>query len=243
MSTITSDTGYWSVVPEWVLDAEVSDRAVRLYGVLGRYADTDGSAHPSRKVLAGRLRCSVDSIDRATKELEAIGALRVVPRYDDVGDRTSNEYVLCRVRPGSRTEAVTGGREVAAVNQSQFEPDTPLTPQGGRQVDVNDRKRKHRRPPDDDDPSFAAFWQSFPRRTAKGRARTAWARAVDKYPAEQIVAAAAAFAADRNLPPPQFVPHPATWLNDERWHDGPLPPRSENGNGHGPVDTSYLVVE
>lgn len=117
--TITTDTGPFAIVPEWVLDAEISDRAVRLYAILSRYADSDGWAWPSRKTLAIRLGRSVDALDRAVRELVDAHMLTVVARFDDAGDRTSNGYTLVRMDPaverlGSRTDAATGSRSDAA---------------------------------------------------------------------------------------------------------------------------------
>jgi hypothetical protein len=78
-------------VPTWLLDAAVSDRAVRLFAVLTRYADREGRGFPGRRVLAERLRCSVDSLDRALRELVTAGARRVEERWNVDGDggRTS----------------------------------------------------------------------------------------------------------------------------------------------------------
>jgi hypothetical protein len=73
---------------------------------------------------------------------------------------------------------------------------------------------------------FDAFWAAYPKRKDKGHARTAWAKAVRKADPETITAAAARFATDPNLPEPQFVPLAATWLNGERWEDGPCVPRT-----------------
>jgi len=50
----------------------------------------------------------------------------------------------------------------------------------------------------------------------------AWSRAVRKAPAEQILAAARAYAMSPHRPDKQFVPYGASWLNAERWND-PLP--------------------
>ena len=33
---------FFAIIPEWVLYADISPQAVRLYGVLRRYADRDG---------------------------------------------------------------------------------------------------------------------------------------------------------------------------------------------------------
>jgi hypothetical protein len=61
---------------------------------------------------------------------------------------------------------------------------------------------------------FEAFWKQYPRRDAKGRARLAFARALKKVPFPELMIGLASypFSAD-----PQFLPLPATWLNDERW--------------------------
>ena len=105
---ITSDVGSWSIVPEWVLDAEISDRAVRLYALLGRYADSGGESFASRRTIAERLRCSVNSVDRALAELVALKALKVEERRRANGSQSSNLYTLRMVSPLGRG-VPTGG--------------------------------------------------------------------------------------------------------------------------------------
>lgn len=73
---------------------------------------------------------------------------------------------------------------------------------------------------------FDRFWSAYPRRAGKGDARKAWAKAIRKATPATIVEAAERYAADPNLPPATYVPHPATWLNREGWTDEPLPPRN-----------------
>ncbi|MEV0247926.1 hypothetical protein AB0H76_15140 [Nocardia sp. NPDC050712] len=73
--------GYFAILPEWIIDADISDRAVRLYAVLRRFAGGDLKARPSRKKLAARLRTSLSSVDRALSELQAIGAVTVRHRW------------------------------------------------------------------------------------------------------------------------------------------------------------------
>lgn len=56
----------FAIVPERLLDAAVSDAAVRLYAVLLRsVADLLGADVTSRRLLAARLQRSTDSVDRA----------------------------------------------------------------------------------------------------------------------------------------------------------------------------------
>ncbi len=77
----------------------------------------------------------------------------------------------------------------------------------------------------DADVWFAEFWTSYPRKAGKGAARTAWAKARKRgVPPERIVSGARRYAADPNRQE-QFTAHPATWLNQERWDDDPLPAR------------------
>ena len=108
---VVSDTGPFSIVPEWVIVADVSHGAVRLYALISRYADyATGEAFPSRATLASRLRVSTDTVDRFIKELVGVEALTVVRRRDGVVWQ-SNLYIVRRTQDnaqGSRTLAGTG---------------------------------------------------------------------------------------------------------------------------------------
>jgi hypothetical protein len=105
------------MVPAHLLIADpkrVSATAVRLYGILDRYAGEDGIAFPSRTTLAKHLGRGRDTVDRALKQLIAAGAITVEQRRDDAGDWTSNRYeVVARIRLGRRAEAVTPPDESA----------------------------------------------------------------------------------------------------------------------------------
>lgn len=66
---------------------------------------------------------------------------------------------------------------------------------------------------------FDEFWSLYPRKVGKGQARKAWSGALRKASAGEIILgvrrAAEAFCAND----PRYIPHPATWLNGERWLD------------------------
>lgn len=87
-------TEYFALIPEWVLHADISANAIRLYGVLNRFANSRGHAWPSRKTIAELMRVSVATVDRAKDELVALGALTVEPRTTPSGDPSSNLYIL-----------------------------------------------------------------------------------------------------------------------------------------------------
>lgn len=87
---------------------------------------------------------------------------------------------------------------------------------------------------------FDAFWACYPRRVGKQAARRAFAKALKLVTVDELLAGAARFAGDPNLPPAQFIPHPSTWLGDGRWADDPLPPR---GRGDGPPARTNVTTD
>ena len=89
----------FAIVPEWLLDSEISDCAVRLYAVLLRYGQSSGARMPSRATLARRLhKKSTDTVDRAMRDLVDLGAVQVQPRYSG-RERLTNLYRVRTSRP------------------------------------------------------------------------------------------------------------------------------------------------
>jgi hypothetical protein len=105
---VTADVKF-SIVPEWIIDSGCSDKALRLYVVLARYADNDKStAYPGRGTLAKRMGCHRASVDRAVDELVKLGAITKQVRVKD-GQYQSSLYTVRRLPP-SRTYAATPSR-------------------------------------------------------------------------------------------------------------------------------------
>ena len=93
--------------------------------------------------------------------------------------------------------------------------------------------------------AFDAFWKAYPRKVAKPNARKAFAKVL----ANGVTIDTLLAAIDRQKRSQQwqkdsgqFIPHPATWLNQERWTDavdampvksciqGGIVPQHSNGN-------------
>jgi hypothetical protein len=120
----------FAIVPEWLLDADVSDTAIRLYAVLLRYGQTSGARMPGRATLARRLhKKSTDSVDRAMRELVEIGAVHVQHRYSG-GQRLTNLYQLRAVR--GRTDGEEGSRKSAATPIAEATTSSVAEEGGGR---------------------------------------------------------------------------------------------------------------
>ena len=125
MTEVKTQTGRFALIPEWLLDAGVSARAIHLYAILAaKYADRETlESHPSRKLLAHDLASSTDTVDRMVKELEFAGALVVTQRVVD-NEFTSSSYLLVQVPIPSRTDAATPSRTDAAKNHNQSKPES-----------------------------------------------------------------------------------------------------------------------
>ena len=66
---------------------------------------------------------------------------------------------------------------------------------------------------------FSEFWIAYPRKSGKGKAEQSWAKAVKDTDPDVIIAALAAQGPLVGAREEQFVPYPATWLNQRRWED------------------------
>lgn len=206
-----SADAYFAIIPEWVLDADITSPAVRLYAVLRRYADQNGNCFPTRKTLATRVKVSEATVDRLLKELQGIGALVVRNRKAESGAYTSSMYTVVTVRgvysPMStpvlthedRGVLTSDDRTIARENQSH-EPDLS-------RASLVDR--------------FNEFWAAYPRKIGKPAAERAY-RKLKPAEHDAVMGGLAVWAkywAERGEP--EFTPHPSTFLNQRRWEDQP----------------------
>lgn len=105
------------------------------------------------------------------------------------------------------------------------EGDVPLIevdPVGGGCDDGNMNPQvattKRRREVSDDDPHWQRFWSLYPNKKSKGAARKAWVRAVAKVESPAVLIRAVEKYVG-GITEMRYVPHPATWLNQEKWLD------------------------
>lgn len=70
---------------------------------------------------------------------------------------------------------------------------------------------------------FDQFWSAYPRKAGKPVARKAFDKAITKT---TLAAMLTALKWQRQTEQwlEGIIPHPTTWLNQERWHDEPPPP-------------------
>jgi hypothetical protein len=183
----------FAIIDEWLLDLDISDRAVRLYAVLARYADSEThKAYPSRDTLAERLRCSTKSVDRAAQELVESGAMTKQHRHN-----SSIVYTLRVVQGGGHHSPGGSSRVSRGVDTgveltitTELEP-TELEPQN--YIDTKKSLNRNHRLPENWYPSerllemFAHKWPDVDRDFeidqfinywhAEGKTKADWGRA------------------------------------------------------------------
>ncbi len=69
---------------------------------------------------------------------------------------------------------------------------------------------------------FGQFWAVCPKRVAIERARKAWIKATTIEKPDQIIDAMRVYAKSVVGKEPQYIAHPATWLNGQQWKDEPV---------------------
>lgn len=120
----------------------------------------------------------------------------------------------------SLDETPTNAERQLPVSQADVEPPTPTpTPRGIEAIASHPERRSgvHRFPP-----GFDEFWAAYPRKVGKDAAAKAFAkRRVGVGLLAQMLAAISTQKTGEQWRRDggQFIPHPATWLNEGRWQD------------------------
>lgn len=215
-----------------------------LYWLADHYNETTGACFPSVSTIAHEGEMSAATVHRHLADLEDAGLIERITRQRPDGGLSSNGYIL-HLQPISQNERgvlakCEGGtrkmREGPVAKCESNLVSINLVNEPGRDAPARDGAEEPTLaltppPPSKQKPSkarkaqgdqgFAEWWARYPRKIGKGAARTAWARAIKKADTETISRAlrrqAAVWVAEGTED--RFIPHPATWLNQERWDD------------------------
>lgn len=105
--------------------------------------------------------------------------------------------------------------QLPSPTESREEAQLPLLSEGAK-PERSPRKVRNGEPE-----GFAEWYAIYPRHEKRPAAARAFTKALPKVGSvERLIELTNAF---RFSPNPQYIPHPASWLNDERWTDTPLP--------------------
>lgn len=113
-------------------------------------------------------------------------------------------------RMGGRAKAL---KDKKAQLANAMQTPCPPEPEPKREEAIASLSVSARTKPDD----FEAFWQAYPAKIGKKAAASAWAKATDRPPLDDVLAAIDRYR--RAKPPDRDWCHPSTWLNQGRWAD------------------------
>lgn len=133
-----------------------------------------------------------------------------LPNFDRHNGQSAKSRVLAAKRVAKHREKQSKNSNAANV--------TPALPR-------EEKRREEIKPPKSpkgDWPRFDDFWSVYPRKIAKPAALKAWNKIKPtKDMADKILSAVKVQSASEQWMKDggQFIPHPATWLNGQRWED------------------------
>ena len=213
-----------------------SRTAKALLLALADAANAKGECWPSQSVLAARLECSLDTIQRAMKALQAKGLIRRAHRHGERGHRTTDLVVLAWAadcassiaspKPQAAAKDEDGLSRIQRSPKPQRAGDHFVEPSLNHQLLCATQERpgnKGKKPSagnPTEDPAFATFWAAYPKRVDLKNAARAFGR-LTADDQQEAIAAAARYAAEVRAKgtSAEYVKGPAAWLNAERFRD------------------------
>jgi len=223
-----------SIVPNWLqCRREINQGAKLAYARLAQYAGKDGACFPKQETLAVELGVSERTANEYVRTLVRLGLIET----DRPGRGLSNRYFfldhpwIYECRPEAPSNSVQEPQEPSAPNrknssgQERQEPSAPYTKEN--QGEMNQRKRvfPHSPPKGDSvrDPGSTSsqeeqIYDAYPKKVGRPAALRAIRRALAKHPFDFLLECTRRYAQTCNSPA-DFIPHPSTWFNQERFND------------------------
>lgn len=249
------------VVHGWMLtDLELKGSELQLYAIIYGFTQTDGQKFKgslqyladwtgtTRRSVMMRLQSLVERgllfkeeiYNNGVKACEyrcnlpILGGEKTSPgvvKKVHQGGEESSPGVVKKVRQGGEESSPNNIEDNIADNTADNIGDNiPHTPKG---VDAQERR-------------FAEFWDLYPKKVGKEAARKAWKKVKpDAELHERILAAidTAKVSDQWKREGGRFIPNPATWLNQGRWDDEPMPVAQPGYQAPQPAHSSNPFLE
>lgn len=198
----------------WKSSAQKADRLLLLLALAFR-ANDDGVAWPSQDSLAKDCRCSRRGVQRMLDALIAEGEVELVKSGGNgAGDHAV--YKLPTYSEGGLIDVLTTfGKGDPGANKG--DPGAKK----GRNVSVQSVPEPKRTVQCTVSEQTEVVYKAYPKKVAKPLALKAIASALKTQGFEKLLELTTAYAKAVEGSDPQFIPHPATWFNQERYNDDP----------------------
>lgn len=204
---LSFEQGFTRIPNAWLRDNRISMKGKGLltYLLSHEVGYTITLGQIERETADGR-----HSIRSAVQELIDAGYLEKRRTHDSRGWNAGLAWILSDPHPKSENPTL---ENPTLENRPTLEEN------------LKEKKTKREEFPQQVEDSFSEFWKFYPRKVEKIDALKAFGKALNSVDASVIIAGAKRLAEDPNLPPKQFIPYPARWLNAGGWDSEPYPER------------------
>lgn len=233
-----------SMVPNWLqCRPEVSQGAKLAYARLAQYAGENGHCFPKQVTLAAELGVSERTAHEYVRELVELGLIE----KERPGLGLSNRYFFLdhqwmhegqpeapKTSDSDRKSAAVPDRNSPS-GQKRQKTSSPYNSKEN-QGETNQWKRIPHGPPvgdsvkNPDSVSLQAeeIYAAYPKKVGKPTAIRAIRRALAEHTFDSLLERTRLFAQTCNFPV-EFIPHPTTWFNQQRFNDDPATWRRTGG--------------
>ena len=176
-----------------------------LYWIADHFNHDTGACFPSHKRLAELCEMSRQSVINHIQILKELNILEASNRIRENGSNTSCEYKL-----------LIENEDVQNIDT----PSTNILHEDVQLFNTNNLVNKLEDYPDPEDKDyFAMFWDYYPKKVGKTYAKKCFSKAIKHTEVGIIIGKVIEYAKSVEGKSKQFIPNPATWLNQGRWED------------------------
>ena len=190
---------------------------VVLYWLADHHNGETGKCFPSINRLAELSEMSRRAVEGHLETLEQLGLITRINQFRETGGKSANSYIL---ELTGTYENISDAQNLRMVCEKSAHGHT----QNLRMNNLGNNNLGNE--PcilfgsiEELDKDFNAFWKAYPRKVGKGLCRKVYVRSLAKIKADELLEKTKAFAASCSGKEVKFIPHPSTWLNQERWND------------------------
>ena len=182
-----------------------------LYWLADHHNGETGDCYPSLSRLAKCCEMDKSAVHRHIGTLTTKGLISVKRRRRDDGGFTSNYYILHLEDPMLQNEDTP-------ISKTQHPPVAKCEPNLGSN-NLGNNEVVLVRNVDQTVRDFERWWKIYPRKVGKYKAAPLFAKVCNRMNFDELMDATIRFAQSMDGQEKRFIPHPTTWLNQERWND------------------------
>lgn len=195
--------GRFTQIPNaWARDDRLGYRAKGILLLLMSHQD---GWRISLEHLANDGPDGITAVRTAILQLQECGYLSRNLIRNDKNQVEGSEWIIQDPFENLNSENLKSGNQIENLNSENLALKNNNIKEDNRKSDILD--------------AFEKFWGVYPRKVGKAAALKAFEKAAKKADPAYIIMYVITWCNQGNLPEMQYIPHPTTWLNQERWND------------------------